>query len=72
MKAICILLDIEPLPKVTKQGTTKLSYWRAAIGPNCLADPNLPDRLESFDRANLSFEKMDIVEELMSDPDYSH
>lgn len=58
MKAICILLDIEPIEKVTKQGTKKMSYWRAAISNKCLADPDFPERLEKFDRATLSFEKM--------------
>jgi hypothetical protein len=40
MKAICILLDVEPQNKVTKEGKNKLSYWRASISPLVLADPN--------------------------------
>lgn len=72
MKAICILLDIEPQEKTKKDGTKKMSYWKAATSTLCLADPNLPERLERFDRAGVSREKMDMIEELMSDPDYSH
>jgi hypothetical protein len=33
MKAICILLDVEPIMKLTKEGKQKLSYWRAALSP---------------------------------------
>ena len=71
MKAICILLDVEPVMKKGKDGKPKPSYWRAAISPAVLADPNFPDRLDKFDRSSVSPEKMALIEELMSDPDYN-
>ncbi len=71
MQAICVLLDVQPIEKVTKTGQKKFSYWRAAISPLLLGDPNLPSILENFDRTKLTEDKMAIVEELMSDPDYS-
>lgn len=72
MKAICIILDIEPVMKTTKEGKQKLSYWRAANSTLLLADPNLPEKLEKFDRSKCTNEKMAIIEELMSDPDYTY
>jgi len=46
LKAVCVLLDVEPQMKRKANGENKLSYWRAAISPLVLADPNLPLRLE--------------------------
>jgi dynein heavy chain, axonemal len=39
MKAICILLDVEPTLKTKKDGKQKLSYWRAALSNQVLNDP---------------------------------
>ena len=52
-------------------GENKLSYWRAAISPLVLADPNLPLKLEQFDRNKLTEEKMSRVEEIISEGDYT-
>lgn len=46
LHAVCVLLDVEPIIKRKANGENKLSYWRAAISPLVLADPNLPVRLE--------------------------
>jgi hypothetical protein len=48
-----------------------LSYWRAAIGPQVLSNPNLPGVLENFDPKKISQEKMAKVEELIADPEYT-
>lgn len=58
MKAICILLDVEPVMKLGKEGKQKLSYWRASLSPQVLGDPNFPERLEHFDRSRLTNDKM--------------
>jgi len=71
MKVICILLDVEPAIKKGKDGRPKPSYWRAAISPLVLGDPNFADRLDKFDRSSVSPEKMAVIEELMADPDYN-
>ena len=71
MKAICVLLDVDPVMKLTKDGKQKLSFWRASLSSKVLGDPNFPDRLDKFDRSSLTQEKMHIIEEMMADPDYS-
>jgi dynein heavy chain len=48
-----------------------MSYWRASISTLVLADPNLPETLEKFDRKRLTEDKMKLLEELMADPDYT-
>jgi dynein heavy chain len=58
MKAICILFDVEPVMKISKEGKMKPSYWRASISPAVLGDPNFPERLEKFDRTAVSNEKI--------------
>ena len=45
VKAVCILIGVEPAPAKTKQGTYEPSYWKAAIGSEVFGDPNLPERL---------------------------
>jgi dynein heavy chain len=71
LKAVCVLLDVEPQMKRKANGENKMSYWRAAISSLVLADPNLPQRLEQFDRNKLSEEKMGRVEEIISGSDYT-
>ena len=48
-----------------------MSYWRAAIGPHVLANPNLPGILENFDSKKISLEKMAKVEEFIADTDFT-
>jgi len=33
LKCVCILLDVEKLPKKKSDGSFKESYWQAALGP---------------------------------------
>lgn len=33
MKCVCLLLDVEKLPKKKSDGSFKESYWQAALGP---------------------------------------
>ena len=42
LKAVCILLEVEPITKRNKKGDYKPSYWRAATSEKVLGDPNLP------------------------------
>lgn len=51
MKAICILLGVEPIVKRKNNGEYKPSYWKAAIGPEVLGNPQLPEILASYDRS---------------------
>ncbi len=51
MKAICILLSVEPIVKKNSKGVYKPSYWKAAIGPDVLGDPRLPERLVNYDKS---------------------
>jgi hypothetical protein len=42
MKILCLFLGVEPVPKRCEQtGQIKLSYWKAAIGKDILANPRL-------------------------------
>ena len=58
MKAICILLGVEPIVKKNSKGVYKPSYWKAAIGPDVLGDPRLPERLVNYDKSQLTEEMM--------------
>ena len=51
MKAICILLGVEPIVKKNSKGEYKPSYWKASIGPEVLGDPQLPVRLLNYDKS---------------------
>ena len=71
LKATCVLLQVEPQEAKTEKGTYELDYWTAAIGPNVLGDPMLPERLSEFDKTAVDEERMAHIEEILSDPDYS-
>lgn len=58
MKAICILLEVEPIVKKTSKGQFKPSYWKAAIGPEVLGNPRLPEILVNYDKSRLTPEMM--------------
>ena len=72
LKAVCILLEVEPITKKNKKGDYKPSYWRAAISDKVLGDPNLPQILVSFDRNKLTTEIMGRVEDILSEADYTY
>jgi len=72
LTAVCILLNVEPIPKKNKKGEYKPSYWRAAISEKVLGDPNLPAILVSFDRNKLTPEIMGKVEDILSEADYTY
>ena len=72
MKAVCILLEIDPIPKKNKKGEFKPSYWRAAISEKVLGNPNLPEVLVTFDRSRLTLETMGLVEDILSEADYTY
>jgi dynein heavy chain, axonemal len=65
LKCVCILLRVEPLSAITDKGTFEPSYWKAAIGPDVLGDPNLSQRLQTFDREALNEEIMSKVEDVL-------
>lgn len=71
LKAVCILLEVEPVLAPNDQGKFEPSYWKAALGPHVFGDPNLSGRLQTFDREALTEERMSLVEDIMQDPDYS-
>lgn len=58
MKAICILLEVEPIVKRNSKGEYKPSYWKAAIGPELLGNPRLPDLLVTYDKNRLTTDMM--------------
>lgn len=72
LKAICILLDVEPIVKKNKKGVYKPSYWKAAIGPEVLGDPQLPIKLLRYDKEKLTEEMMARVEDILSEADYTY
>ncbi len=72
LKAVCILLEVEPITKKNKKGEFKPSYWRAAISDKVLGDPNLPQILVSFDRNKLTTDIMGHVEDILSEADYTY
>lgn len=71
LKAVCIILGVEPVIKKNKRGEYKPSYWRAAISEKVLGDPNLPEVLCNFDKSSLTTETMGAVEDILSQADYS-
>ena len=56
MAAVCIILKIEPaMHKDSKLGDqVKKDYWSAAIGSQCLANPQLIQLLTSVDPLSLN------------------
>ena len=72
MKAICILLEVEPIVKRNSKGTYKPSYWKAAIGPEVLGNPRLPEVLVTYDKNRLTTEMMAQVEDILGEADYSY
>lgn len=73
MKAICILLEVEPVVKRNSKGEYKPSYWKAAIGPDVLGNPKLPFILCKYDyESRLNVELMTKVEDILSEADYSY
>ena len=72
MKAICILLEVEPIVKRNSKGEYKPSYWKAAIGPDVLGNPRLPEILVSYNRDGLTEEMMSRVEDILGEADYSY
>lgn len=72
LRAVCIMLEVEPIVKKNKKGEYKPSYWRAAISDKVLGDPNLPAILVSFDRNKLTTEIMGQVEDILSEADYTY
>ena len=72
MKAVCILLGVEPIVKRNSKGEYKPSFWKAAIGPEVLGDPNLAERLASYERSQLTEEMMAKVEDILGEADYTY
>ena len=72
MKAICILLEVEPIVKRNSKGEYKPSYWKAAIGPEVLGNPRLPEVLVNYDKNRLTEEMMARVEDILGEADYSY
>lgn len=71
IRAVCILLGVEPLPAQTPEGKFEPSYWRAAIGDQLFGDPMLPDKMLNFDRSILTEDRMSEVEIIVSQDFYS-
>lgn len=72
MKAICILLEVEPIVKRNSKGEYKPSYWKAAIGQEVLGNPRLPELLVNYDRSRLTNEMMAQVEDILGEADYTY
>jgi len=72
LKAICIVLEVEPIVKQRSNGQYKPSYWKAAIGPDVLGNPRLPEILLNYDKSRLTEEMMQKVEDILGDADYSY
>jgi dynein heavy chain len=72
LKAVCILLEVEPIVKKNKKNEWKPSYWRAATSEKVLGDPNLPQVLVTFDRNKLTTETMGLIEDILSEADYTY
>ena len=72
LKAICILLDVEPIVKKNKKGEYKPSYWKAAIGPDVLGDPLLTMKLLKYDKSLLTEDMMARVEDILGEADYTY
>jgi hypothetical protein len=54
MKAVCVLLKVEPIVKRNSKGEYKPSYWKAAIGPEVLGNLSLPEVLARYPRDQLT------------------
>ena len=50
LKAVCLLLDVQPIVRKNSKGVYKPSYWAAAIGPDVLGNPQLPQILVTYDK----------------------
>ena len=66
MQAVCILLKVEPIEVYTKENNYKKSYdyWKSAIGPNCLGNPNIIHKLTQIDPTKLDVEVITAVDDL--------
>ena len=72
LQTVCMLLGVPPAEKRSKKtGRPKLSYWKAAQGPEVLGNPRLPGILRSFDRNKVTPEVMMEVEEVLTNGNYS-
>ena len=72
LKAVCLLLGVQPIMKKNSKGEYKPSYWKAAISSEVLGDPNLPQRLSDYDRNQLTQELMAQVEDILSEANYTY
>ena len=66
MQAVCILLKIEPTEVYTKENNYKKSYdyWKSAVGPNCLGNPHIIQKLTQIDPTKLDKEVISAVDAL--------
>jgi len=68
-----MLLNVPPSEKRSrKTGRPKLSYWKAAQGPEVLGNPRFSEILVEFDRNKLTPEKMMEVEDVLQSSNYSY
>ena len=73
MQVVCMLLDVEPVEaREGKDDKPVLSYWQAAIGPDVLGDPRLPEVLMSYDRNKLTAELMMDIDEVLASEHFSY
>ena len=72
MKAICLLLKVQPIVKKNSKGVYKPSYWMAAIGPDVLGNPQLPQILVTYDKSQLTQELMAQVEDILTEANYTY
>ena len=73
LKAVCILLGVQPVRKKASDGIHfKESYWAAAQGKEVLGNVRLPDMLIEYDRNKISQPMMVNIEEVLKDPDYTY
>ena len=71
MKAICMILEVGPTTRKNSKGIYKPSYWATSISSKILSHPQITDILISFDRNKITREKMDEIEDVLSDPLYT-
>ena len=66
MQAVCILLKIQPTEIYAKENNYKKTYdyWKSAIGPNCLGDTRIIQKLTQVDPTKLDAEVITAVDTL--------
>ncbi|CDW77756.1 dynein heavy chain axonemal [Stylonychia lemnae] len=73
LKAVCILLQVQPIRKKAKDGIHfKESFWAAAQSKEVLGNVRLPDMLIEYDRNKISQNMMVSIEEVLVDSDYTY